>query len=185
MGEGPQKVVLNLGCGINKLPQALNVDAYGEPDVKWDLNQTPWPFEDNRFVHIQAYHVFEHLRNWWGAFEECSRVLAPYGTMELRMPHESSQTALCYRDHLNVFSPISFHGIEGSGCGNNAWAKEVKNSLPIKMIDTKLVPFNSYQWMMRWCPWLLSFCATHLRNFIWEQRYYFQSTKPIGGIDGR
>ena len=181
MGQGFEKAILNVGCGLNMLPGAVNIDLYGEPDIRWDLNVTPWPFEDNSFHHIQAFHILEHLTNWWGAFEECARVLAPYGTLELRMPHESSTTAQCYRDHLNVFSLASFHGIENFGYGNNAWAKEFTNTVPLAFIDSKLVPFKKYQWMIRFCPQVLNFCAAHFRNFIWEQRYYFKSSKTIGG----
>ena len=181
MGQGFEKAILNVGCGLNMLPGAVNIDLYGDPDVRHDLNVIPWPFEDNKFVHIQAYHVFEHLTNWWGAFEECARVLVPYGTMELRMPHESSSTALCYRDHINVFGSQSFHGIDGFMAGTNAWAKDVKETVSLKLIDTALVPYKKYNWIARFFPKTLNFMAYHMRNFIWEQRYYFQSTKTIGG----
>jgi ubiquinone/menaquinone biosynthesis C-methylase UbiE len=172
-------VYLNLGCGFNKLPEMVNVDAYEicEPDVVWDLNKFPYPWEDNSVDGIVAFHIFEHLENWWEAFSECARILRPMGTLEIRVPDESSATALTYRDHLRVFSIVSFHGIHRASAGTNAWAHTVKETIPFKMISFNQVPFKEYNWMLSF-PWLLKFCAKHMRNFIHEAVYTFVK---IGG----
>ena len=109
--SGP--VLLNMGRGINTEPDHINVDAYGRPDVVWDLNVTPFPWATNSVDGIQARHVFEHLENWWEAFVDCARILKPGGYLRIHVPDESSTTALTYRDHLRVFSLASFHGIQG------------------------------------------------------------------------
>ncbi|MGK7880982.1 MAG: hypothetical protein AB4060_12905, partial [Crocosphaera sp.] len=38
---------LNLGCGAKRRENYLNVDKFGEPDLKVDLEELPWPWEDN------------------------------------------------------------------------------------------------------------------------------------------
>ena len=38
---------LNLGCGDKKHEGFVNVDLHGDPDVRCDLSQFPWPFEDS------------------------------------------------------------------------------------------------------------------------------------------
>lgn len=168
-----QPIILNLGCGNNKGIGRVNVDAYGDPDVVWDLQEFPYPWDDNSVDGIEMYHVLEHLPDWWSAFKECARILKPGGYLDIHVPDESSPTALTYRDHCHVFSINSFHGIIDAQSGTNAWAETEINSVPLKMINYYQVPFKKYEWMTKWCSWLLRFCANHLRGFIWEQQFYF------------
>ena len=180
MNDGIDRVpvVINLGCGFKKMDGAINVDAYDicEPDVVWDLNDTPFPFKDNSADIIEAWHIFEHLIDWWPCFKECARILKPGGFLHIRVPDESSMSALAYRDHHHVFSMLTFHGsVKGQyRSGTNAWAKTVEGSVPFMLTGYNQVPFEKYQWMAKWCPWVLRFCAEHMRNFIWEQRFTFQ-----------
>lgn len=173
MGTHVKPTLLNLGCGTNHLIGYVNVDAYGSPDVVWDLNMFPYPWADNSVDGIEMWHVLEHIPNWWSAFTECARILKPGGYFQVRVPDESSATALTYRDHLHVFSLRSFHGIRGAQSGTNSWAATEAESVPLMLREYYQVPFTEYQWMAKWCPRVLRFCANHLRNFIWEQRFIF------------
>lgn len=177
MGAYARPIQLNLGCGRVHEPKPwTNVDAYDNcnPDVVHDLNVVPYPWEDNSVDHIQIRHTLEHLENWWEAFLEMARILKPGGTLRVHVPDESSATALCYRDHVKVFNIASFHGIVGSSSGTNAWATTVEGSVPLEIIQYNKVPYKKYEWMTWACPWLLRFCANHLRNFIWEQQIVFR-----------
>jgi SAM-dependent methyltransferase len=167
--------ILNLGCGFRKEPGAVNVDAYPicEPDVVWDLNQTPLPFEDGAFDLILARHVLEHLQDWWACFVDCARILAPGGELHIHVPHDSNTATLAYRDHYHLFSVVSFAGTIGHGSATNAWAKTHRNSVPLEMVEFAIVPFNKYRWLS-YCPPLLKFVSHHLNNFIWEQRFVFR-----------
>lgn len=164
---------INLGCGHRKMMNAVNVDAFEicKPDVLHDLNKFPYPFSDNSADLITAFHVMEHLEDWWGAVGECARILKPGGRLEIRVPDPSSSTAITYRDHLHVIDARSFDGIQ-SGPKNttNAWFEQ-SDKLPLAMDGFVRVPFKEYGWMTRF-PWLMQFCADHLRNFIHEQRFY-------------
>jgi SAM-dependent methyltransferase len=173
VGTTAQPRILNLGCGSNKLENCINVDAYGEPDFWWDLNIFPYPWADNSVDGIEMWHVLEHLDDWWSAFLECARILKPGGYLHVRVPDESSSSALTYRDHLHVFSLLSFHGVHGSTHGASAWAQIEQDKVPFRLDSYAQVPYQEYEWMVRWCPWLLRWCAKHLRNFIWEQRFRF------------
>jgi len=174
VGAHVKPVLLNLGCGSNHESDHINVDAFGKADVKWDLNVTPFPWGDNSVDGIQARHVFEHLENWWEAFVDCARILKPGGYLRIHVPDESSTSALTYRDHLHVFSRASFHGIKGYPSGTNAWAAGVEGTIPLYLESYAQVPYQQYEWMARWCPRVLRFCADHLRGFIWEQQFVFR-----------
>jgi ubiquinone/menaquinone biosynthesis C-methylase UbiE len=174
MGESFKPLFLNLGAGLNRLEGFLSVDLFGDPDVRWDLNKFPYPWPDNSVDGIECWHTFEHLENWWGAFLECARILKPGGYLHVRVPDESSSTALGYRDHLHVITYSSFHGTRGAQHGTSAWAVEEKDSVPLVLQEYKRVPHKEYEWMIKWCPRVLMFCAHHFRNFIWEQRFVFR-----------
>lgn len=178
------RVVLNLGCGKNKIIGAVNIDLYGSPDIRWNLEETPLPFADNSVDEIVAHHILEHIHNWWNLFVDCSRILKPGGVMKIDTPHESSTTALTYRDHVNVFSRVSFMGclpgMTPHKSGTNSWASDAVGecAVPMRCIDYYLVPLDKYMWMLRW-PFrrVLKFCADHMRNFIWQQCFVFEKVE--------
>ena len=139
-----------------------------------DLNAFPYPWDTNSIDHISAHHIIEHLDDWWAVFNECVRILKPGGALDIRVPDESSSTALTYRDHHHVFSLVSFHGVQGYTHGSSAWADKVKDQVPVTLTAYHRVPHEQYQWLFRFpFTWLGEFCANHLRNFIWEQRFWF------------
>lgn len=172
--DGRPSVFLNLGAGLDRMPAPwVNVDAYGTPDLRWDLNDTPFPWADGSVDLIYAAHIFEHLEDWWPAFRECGRILRPGGLLEMRVPDESSSTALGWRDHRHIFTINSFHGAVGYGHATNAWAVDEKNTVPLKLVSYNRVPFPKHNWLLK-IPWLLAFLADHGRNFIHEQRFVWE-----------
>lgn len=59
----PEHNKLNIGCGFKKLDDHWNVDIERRcnPDEVLDLEQFPWPYEDNFFEKIHADNILEHL----------------------------------------------------------------------------------------------------------------------------
>lgn len=70
----------------------LDMNPLVEPDVLWDLDHRPLPFESGRFAEIAAYDVLEHIgrqgdwRGWFDEFEEYHRILAPGGVFGIIVP---------------------------------------------------------------------------------------------------
>jgi len=101
---------INLGCGMNKRKDALNVDIIPEvrPDIVLDLNQYPWPFKDEAFDAIYAHDVVEHLRDVVRFMEECWRILRPDGLLEITTPHFSCANSYTDPTHIHHFGYFSF-----------------------------------------------------------------------------
>lgn len=89
----------------------LDFNADHKPDVVWDLNVRPLPFQDDTFDEVHAYEVCEHLGkqgDYVSFFEEWSewwRILKPGGVFFGTSPHWSS--AWCWMDpgHTRAYGP--------------------------------------------------------------------------------
>jgi len=176
MGKANKPILLNLGCGEKILDGYVNVDNWGNPDVRADLNSFPYPWDDNSVDGVVMYHVLEHIPNWWECVQECARIIKPGGSLVVHVPDESSSSALTYRDHHHVFDVRSFDSISKGlreRSTTNAWFNS-EPVLPLELSHYARVPFAEYNWLFRWpFTWLGTFCAAHMRNFIWEQRFTF------------
>lgn len=102
----PEHKKLNLGCGFRKLDDHWNVDrdASCNPNEVVDLEQTPWPYEDDYFERITADNVLNYLGKDSESFErilqEMYRVSAPGAEWYVRLPHPRADQALDdYRQH--------------------------------------------------------------------------------------
>ena len=44
-------------------------------NVAWNLNQFPWPWEDEAFDFVLAFDIIEHIWDTIGFMDECWRIL--------------------------------------------------------------------------------------------------------------
>lgn len=109
------RTLLNLGCGFEYLPQAINLDITAEtnPDVIHDLNQMPWPFPDDRFGEVQASDVIEHLDNFIGTMEEIHRICRDGAVVRITVPHFSCPNAYSDPTHRLFFGYFSMEYVTG------------------------------------------------------------------------
>ena len=87
-------MILNIGCGRLPIDGAINHDIRKHAefvDVTHDLNEYPWPWEDETADVIYAKDVLEHLNNLVKSLEECWRILIPSGMLYISMPHWQSE----------------------------------------------------------------------------------------------
>lgn len=109
------KKILHAGCGNTKIPEAIGLDFIDLPgfvDIIHDLNELPYPFEDNFFDEIHLYHVLEHLGNPLKVIEEMHRILKNDGILYIRAPHFSSMGAFSDITHKKPFGYTSFDCFE-------------------------------------------------------------------------
>lgn len=112
---------LLIGCGSNKTKKlhkpgqenwnnliTLDNNKDHKPDVLWDLNEFPYPFEDNTFDEIHAYEVLEHTgrqgdyKFFFEQFSEFWRILKPNGTFIATCPSRHSPWAWGDPSHTRV-----------------------------------------------------------------------------------
>lgn len=77
-------------------PVRVDIDPDCKPDLEWDLNELPLPFDDQEFDEIHAYSILEHLgaqgdwRGWFREWTEWYRLLKPAGTLHGVCPKHGS-----------------------------------------------------------------------------------------------
>jgi SAM-dependent methyltransferase len=98
--------ICHLGCGNKKIVGAIGVDIVDLPsvDVVFDLNKKDWPFEDNSFDEVHAYHVLEHLNDTINSMSEIWRITKPGGVVYINVPHFSSPNAFVDPSHKSFFA---------------------------------------------------------------------------------
>lgn len=106
----PNYRVLNLGCGTDHHPDAVNVDIRSEvdPDEIQDLEEENWPWKSEEFDAIIATHLLEHISNPVNFMDECWRILKPDGKLCLKVPYYQHKTAFEDPTHCNFFTEDSF-----------------------------------------------------------------------------
>lgn len=91
-----KKVILNLGAGRTKMPNAWGVDTRivnrEVTNVIANLDRYPYPFKENSVDEVHMYFVLEHLNDPFLVLSELWRILKDKGRIFIRVPHFSS----CY-----------------------------------------------------------------------------------------
>lgn len=91
-------------------PVRLDIDEHCNPDVLWDLNDRPLPFDDGEFDEIHAYEVLEHIgtqgdwRGFFAEFDEYYRILKPGGRIFATCPSIRSPWLWGDPGHTRVIS---------------------------------------------------------------------------------
>ena len=105
-----KRTVLDVGCGKNKVSDAIGVDCIALPgvDVIHDLSSFPYPFPADTVDEFHINHVLEHLPDVIKTMEELWRIAKPGATVYIRVPHFTG--VLAWRDptHRRSFTSESF-----------------------------------------------------------------------------
>lgn len=157
-GSGPPSSgtprVLDVGCGVNKLPGSIGVDRNPRTraDVLVELDQFPYPFRDNSFDRLQAVHVIEHLTDLIAAIEEFHRLVRPGGEVFLVTPHYTDFSSFCdptHKHHLTSFS-LRYFGADNAGYGYYSAARFKENSVHVKLLA--LWRYLGFEWLVNTFP---------------------------------
>ena len=106
---------INLGCGRKKLDGYVNVDysAVVNPDLVWDLEKKPYPFETSSIDEVYMEHCLEHIDDIRLCIREIYRILKPGGKFRFWVPHYSYGWVHPFHVRGFSYSFLSFLSEEG------------------------------------------------------------------------
>lgn len=101
---------LNIGSGTDIRKGWVNLDVthLDGVDVVHDLNQFPWPFENNEFDEILLWNVLEHLDDRIKTLEEIYRISKPNANVRVSVPYWNSYEFITDPTHKQRFNEFSF-----------------------------------------------------------------------------
>lgn len=107
---GMQGLKLNLGCGSRHFEGFVNVDKYGDPDLKLDLETFPWPWQDDTVSEIYLIHVLEHLGQtteiYLSIIKEMYRICHNGAKIRIMVPHYRHQFFFDDPTHVRAVTPM-------------------------------------------------------------------------------
>lgn len=144
---------IQLGSGMTaKLSNTMHLDINpdAKPDVVWDLNLFPYPFESNSFDVVTALSILEHLKDFIAVMGEIHRISKPSASVYILVPHFSSAAAFTDPTHCRHFGARSCdYFIEGSDIEKDyGYYIPYRYRLVRRYIE--LMGLLNYVWPIRW-----------------------------------
>lgn len=101
---------IDFGCGTSKKQGFIGVDIIQLPgvDVVHNLDQFPYPFEDNEIEEVWMDQVLEHLKEPMLVVEELYRICKNDAVIHIGVPYFRSLYAAIDPTHRNFFSVYWF-----------------------------------------------------------------------------
>lgn len=137
---------LNLGCGRRRYEDFLNVDAAPEcePDLVFDVETFPWPWEDNSVETVRFIHSLEHMggdpKVFLRLMQEIYRVCRPGARIEIAAPHPRSDSFIGDPTHVRIISPDVMNLFNAELCAE--WQAQGVPNTPLALytgVDMRLV----------------------------------------------
>lgn len=106
--QQPKKrgILLDIGCGETARPGFVRMDKrkLSGVDIVWDLEEFPYPIEDEECITIVASHIVEHIKPWLmiDFMDELWRILKVGGQLAISMPYGYSDGFLQDPTHCNA-----------------------------------------------------------------------------------
>jgi len=168
---------LEVGCGDHKRDGYIGMDIIPLEcvDIVHDMNDLPWPFEENTIEEIVMDDVIEHSNNFLGVIEEIYRIGMSGCIVKISVPHYSSDNMYTDPTHTTFFSSRSFNYFDKSlGHKHSFYLQDV--NLKIRKVhvsfreyfthDGSKPFFNPLKWIG--LEWLINkFSRVYEKFFCW------------------
>lgn len=102
----------NMGCGVNKLEDFINIDKFPEclPDLQVDLEEFPWPIDSDEADEVVFNHCIEHLgqnpETFFRIIKELYRISKANAKIIINVPHPRHENFLGDPTHVRVINPM-------------------------------------------------------------------------------
>lgn len=111
--DGLPRVVIDLGCGPNKLPGSFGFDRqrHAGVNVICDIERG-LPIKDNCVHLVHMSHIVEHARDLIGLMEDVYRVSRPGAEVRVVAPYYTSRGAFRDPTHVRYITEDTFQYFE-------------------------------------------------------------------------
>ena len=140
---------LNLGCGNKKLDGYINIDGsdHCKPDLLFDLENTPYPFQSNSVDEIRMKSVLEHFplesKKFFKLIKEIYRICANKAKIYIECPHPFHRWQVVDFTHQKAIHIEGLQMLDKEYCEKLIEAKSTKSPLGIMYdIDFKIEKFE-------------------------------------------
>lgn len=108
LSEAPEGQRIDLGPGDARALGFIGMGKDGDVQIEHNLEEIPWPLEDNSVAVIRANHVLEHLSDPTTNMLEIHRVLMPGGIAIITVPSTVGEGAFAHPGHKSYWNKLSF-----------------------------------------------------------------------------
>lgn len=149
----------NMGCGRNKLPGYVNVDSAegAGADALHDLEQTPWPWENDCADEILFNHSLEHMgadpKVFLAIMGEVYRIARDGAVVQINVPHPRSDDFIGDPTHVRPITPQMLSLFDKRKC--ESWVAQGYANTPLALylgVDfetTKALTVVAEPWLSR------------------------------------
>ena len=148
-----------MGCGYNKIEGFVNVDASTgcSPDIVFDLETLPWPWETSVADAVVFNHSMEHMgqspKVFLGVMTELYRICKHGAEIFINVPHPRHDHFIGDPTHVRAITPITLSLFDREQ--NDYWQKIGAANTPFahylgvnfKIVSTQLTPDEPYRTM--------------------------------------
>jgi len=140
------KIGLHIGPGLLKIKNTISIDMNPSvnPDIVWNLNENPWPIENNSKDSIIAMNVLEHLNDISKTMDELHRISKPNALINILVPHFSSAAAFVDPTHKSYFSYRTFDYFISGSTLEKEYGFYKKIRFELVRADIHLAPILTY-----------------------------------------
>jgi hypothetical protein len=174
---------VNFGCQLNKPPEWVNLDKYeiAEPDVLFDLESVPWPFDSDSVTEALFNHSLEHIGQdsnvYLGVIGELYRVCSDGAVVKVNAPHprhdhfsdDPTHVPVITPDVFNLFSKKNCEDWQRAGVANSPLALYLNVNFEVTSIVKVLDPKYYALWESKKISQAeLEICERDLNNVVQE-----------------
>jgi hypothetical protein len=108
--------ILDVGCGTRKAePGAIGIDVHSRSaaDIIWNLDEFPWPLDNDTFERVYMSHIIEHVGDVTRTMAEIHRVACDRADVFIVTPHFSSHNSYTDPTHVRHLAARSFQYFTG------------------------------------------------------------------------